>query len=68
MLDEGRSKIRATLRKTQLELAIQDKNPTMLIWLGKQLLGQREPKWSVEHSGQIEFQKVIYSGKSSKDS
>lgn len=40
---------RASLRKTQFKLATDDKkpNPTMLIWLGKQHLGQKD---KVDHS------------------
>ena len=59
-LDEGRGNLRASLRKSQIELAIQEKNPTMLIWLGKCYLGQREPKHSVEHSGGLTVEKVIF--------
>jgi hypothetical protein len=33
------------------ETAIVDKNPTMQIWLSKQILGMREPKTELEHSG-----------------
>lgn len=38
-----------SLRRAQMRAAIKG-NPTMLIWLGKQLLGQKE-KHEVEHSG-----------------
>lgn len=31
-----------SLRRTQFELAVKDKHPTMLIWLGKQHLGQTD--------------------------
>ena len=40
-VDEGRENGRTTLRRLQWHGA-QDKNPTMLIWLGKQLLGQKD--------------------------
>jgi DNA-binding CsgD family transcriptional regulator len=59
-INEGKSHVRAQLRKAQLELAINEKNPTMLIWLGKQLLGQKEPKNQTEHSGAVKFEKVIF--------
>ncbi len=31
-----------SLRRAQYQLAIQDKNPTMQVWLGKQYLGQKD--------------------------
>lgn len=40
-LDEGRAEGRVTLRRLQWKQA-HEGNPTMLIWLGKQLLGQRD--------------------------
>jgi len=33
-----------SLRRAQFILATRELNPTMLIWLGKQWLGQREPR------------------------
>jgi hypothetical protein len=40
-LDWGRNKRNASLRRKQYEIAIAG-NPTMLIWLGKQFLGQSD--------------------------
>lgn len=40
-LNKGRSTLRQKLRAAQLRLALEG-NPTMLIWLGKQYLGQRD--------------------------
>ena len=37
----GKDKCRASLRRKQYELAMAG-NPTMLIWLGKQILGQKD--------------------------
>ena len=34
------------LKAAQYQLAIKDKNPTMLIWLGKVRLGQREQDYA----------------------
>ena len=31
-----------SLRRAQFQAAVEGKNPTMLIWMGKQLLGQRD--------------------------
>jgi hypothetical protein len=38
----GQSDIRERLRDAQITAAVRDKNPTMLIWLGKQLLNQKD--------------------------
>ena len=43
--DEGK----ASLRRAQWKAA-QEGNPTMLVWLGKQMLGQRD-KQEIEHKG-----------------
>jgi len=37
----GKQKCKASVRRKQFELAMAG-NPTMLIWLGKQILGQKE--------------------------
>jgi hypothetical protein len=42
LIAKGREKGKSSLRRMQFELA-QKGNATMLIWLGKQILGQREP-------------------------
>ena len=41
-LTKGRAELKKRLRQTQYEVAVEDKNVTMLIWLGKQILGQTE--------------------------
>lgn len=41
IFEYGKGKGLASLRRTQMEKALTG-NPTMLIWLGKQLLGQRD--------------------------
>jgi hypothetical protein len=41
VLDTGREHRNASLRRKQFEVAISG-NPTMLIWLGKQYLGQSD--------------------------
>ena len=38
---EGKEKCKASVRRKQFELAMAG-NPTMLIWLGKQILGQSD--------------------------
>lgn len=42
LIDKGRSEGRKALRRAQFEKAVQDKDPRMLIFLGKQYLSQRD--------------------------
>lgn len=48
---EGRQNGMINLRRMQFDTA-KSKNPTMLIWLGKQYLGQKD-KSEIEHSGNV---------------
>ena len=41
-IDKGRNQGKLSLRRKQLQILDETNNPTMAIWLGKQLLGQRE--------------------------
>lgn len=41
-LTKGRAQLRERLRRRQLRRALDDGSDTMLIWLGKQYLGQRD--------------------------
>ena len=41
--ERGQSHMKVSLRRKQIQLALAG-NPTMLIWLGKQILGQRD-RW-----------------------
>jgi hypothetical protein len=47
------------LRATQFEAAIKDKDKTMLVWLGKQRLGQRD-RHDVNHAGNIVMNIIDY--------
>ena len=47
----GRERAKASLRRTQFRLA--ENNVTMAIWLGKQLLGQRD-QFSHEHDVRVD--------------
>jgi len=67
-LDRGRGNLRTALRKAQFESAIVDKNSTMLIWLGKNYLGQKDCRHDVRHSGDITFQKILYDAGAIEDS
>jgi hypothetical protein len=40
---------KVSLRRAQYLLATEDRNPTMLIWLGKQHLEQQEPQRQVDN-------------------
>lgn len=46
-IEKGRQKYKASLKRKQYELAMKG-NPTMLIWLGKQALGQTDKPASTE--------------------
>lgn len=56
-LIKGRESGKIRLRKKQFEVAMSG-NVVMLIWLGKQTLGQAD-KQDVEHSGEIDSKLVI---------
>lgn len=52
-IDKGKAELRMSLRRWQLSAA-QKGNVAMLIWLGKQMLGQRDVQAiSLEHSGEM---------------
>lgn len=53
--DEGRAEIAGKLRRAQVDLALKG-NPIMLIWLGKNMLGQSDRKEiTSEVHGQVSF-------------
>lgn len=41
-MDRGRKIAKMSLRRKQFDKAVKDGNVTMLIWLGKQMLGQKD--------------------------
>ena len=49
----GRATMRENLRIAQLKSALIDRNPALLIFLGKQLLGQKDDPIVIEHTGAI---------------
>lgn len=51
--EKGRADLRNNIKKTQVDVAINDRSVPMLIWLGKQLLGQKDSRQEVEHKGEI---------------
>ena len=56
--ERGMCKVRYQLAKAQISLAIKDKNPTMLIWLGKQYLGQSD-KGALEINSTVTLQNEV---------
>jgi len=44
VINEGRANLRTSILRTQYEVGITNKNVTMLIWMGKQHLGQADKK------------------------
>jgi hypothetical protein len=55
LIETGRADIRKSLRRKQVEMALKG-DRTMLIWLGKQLLGQRDEQ-RVEHAGGLRIER-----------
>lgn len=54
---QKRGKGKIALRRYQMQAAERG-NPSMLIWLGKQYLGQKD-KQSLEHSGKITLEDLV---------
>lgn len=46
-----------SLRRAQWQAAVDDRNVTMLIWMGKQALGQKD-KVENEHTGKVEIETI----------
>ena len=61
VINRGRGELRISLRKAQLECAIRDRVPGMLIWLGKQYLGQKDSRQQVENIGTFVIEEQRYS-------
>jgi hypothetical protein len=52
-MQTGWERMKASIKRTQYEVGVNKKNPTMLIWLGKQHLGQSDvPQKSSNQSNQ----------------
>jgi hypothetical protein len=47
----------ASLRRSQWKAATEKLNPTMLVWLGKQMLGQRD-QVDMHHGGEVTVNKI----------
>lgn len=62
IIKKGRSNLSQSVKRTQLEVALKEKDRTMLIWVGKQYCGQKD-KQDVEHSGEAMAPQVVFYGK-----
>lgn len=70
IIDEGKAILHGNLRRAQVEKALIEKDSRMLIWLGKQMLGQTDKlDTTTEHSIKPEiviYDDAIYMDKSEK--
>lgn len=63
VVKRGHDSRNASLRRAQYEVAVKQKNATMLIWLGKQFLGQRDNiDANVNLGGSIEIRETDEEG------
>lgn len=59
-LKKHQSNGKASLRRTQYKAALEDKNITMLIWLGKQHLGQTDKQELLGKGGEaLKFEIIV---------
>lgn len=54
IIDKGREDLKLRLRRAQIKLALEG-NPTMLIWLGKQMLGQTDQPLNTDENKPLPF-------------
>lgn len=59
---QKRSAGETLVKEAQFDEAVRKRNTSMLIWVGKQMLGQSE-KQEVTHDGKVPVQIVSYNGK-----
>lgn len=57
---KGLADIKMKVSEAQLLSATIDRNATILIWLGKQLLGQRDNAYELTDNEKMKVEKVIY--------
>lgn len=65
ILQLGRAELCKSIKRTQLEIALQERDSKMLIWVGKQYANQHE-KQQTELSGEITQPTVVMYGKTKK--
>lgn len=51
LIAQGKSLGKLKLRRAQFRKAVEDGNPTLLIWLGKQMLGQTDQPINTDDNG-----------------
>lgn len=56
----GLASAKMRVSEAQLQSACKDRNASMLIWLGKQLLGQRDNNYDLTDKEKMKVEKVIY--------
>jgi hypothetical protein len=56
-LERGRAEGKISLRRAQFKKALEG-NVTAQIWLGKQILGQRD-RWDIDHSGEVASKTIL---------
>jgi hypothetical protein len=61
IIQEGRAQLSQSIKRTQLELALKERDKTMLIWVGKQYAQQRE-RQELEHSGEVNSPQIVFYG------
>jgi len=61
IIQSARGNLSKSIKRTQLQLAIEEKDRGMLIWVGKQYAGQTEKK-EIQHSGEIAQPNVVFYG------
>ena len=61
VIQKGRSNLSQSIKRTQLEVALKERDKTMLIWVGKQYAKQKE-KHDIEHSGEVSAPQVVFYG------
>jgi hypothetical protein len=64
VIKQGRSNLSQSIKRTQLQVALQERDKTMLIWVGKQYCGQKDKAFNeIEGKGIAPAQQIIYYGK-----
>lgn len=64
VLKKGRSNLSQSIKRTQLQVALQERDKTMLIWVGKQYAGQKDKAESNIKGEGIAPTQVMYWGDS----
>jgi hypothetical protein len=59
----GRDLGKAMLREAQWDSAVKGKDPRMLVWMGKQMLDQRDKKDKEDGDTNVEVQVVVVGDK-----